>query len=183
MEDNQFLRDQFASIRREIEGLQVRLFWTVIIGLLGVPTMTYVTWDTDALVWLVLPFFMLVLIMLFLAQHHQMVRAGRFMREEIEPRLSNTPSWETWLESKPEFRLLDRHFFACFTIIFFVYYAVSMATSIERLWGLAAAERSGLMWSFVYSAVATYIIATIWAIITLLQHWRSSVGTGGPSQA
>ena len=178
MEDNQFLRDQFASIRREIEGLQTRVFWTVIIGLLAVPTMTYLTWDTDALVWLVLPFFMLVLMMLFVAQHHQMMRAGRFMREEIEPRLRDTPSWEAWIESRPEYRLLDRHFFACFTIVFFVYYAVTMGTSLERLWTAAADERTGLTWWFLYGAMATYTIATIWALVTLVHHWRSSVGTG-----
>jgi hypothetical protein len=148
MNDNQFLRDQFASLRHEIEGLQARLFWTVMIGMLGVPTMTYLTWDTDALVWIVMPFFTLVIIILFLAQHQQMMRAGRFIREQIEPRLPETPSWERWLESKPEYRLVDRHFFACFTLIFFVYYGVSMATSIERLWALAQQDESGLYWPF-----------------------------------
>jgi hypothetical protein len=181
MEENKSLRDQFTSIRHEIEGLQLRLFWTVMVGILGVPTMTYLTWDTDALVWIVMPFFMLVIIILFLAQHQQMMRAGRFIREEIEPRLPDTPSWEGWLESKPEFRLLDRSFFACFTLIFFAYYFVSMATSIERLWGLAQEEESGLYWPFLYGALASYAIATLWAIFTLVHHWRSSVGTGGPA--
>lgn len=182
MEDNLFLRDQFASIRREIEGLQSRIFWTVMIGMLGVPTMTYLTWDTDALVWIVMPLFMLVIIMLFVAEHQQMMRAGRFIREEIEPRLHETPSWEAWLESRPEFRLLDRHFFACFTVFFFAYYAVSIATSIERLWAMAQKEQSGLYWPFLFGACATYAIATIWAIVTLMHHWRSSVGTSEPTR-
>jgi hypothetical protein len=180
MEENQFLRDQFASLRNEITSIQVRIFWTVMIGMLGVPTMTYLTWDTDALVWIVMPFFMLVIIILFLAEHQQMMRAGRFVREEIEPRLTGTPSWEAWLESRPDYRLLDRHFFACFTLIFFVYYAVSVSTSIERLWGLAMKEETGLYWPFLYGACASYAIVTIWAIYTLMHHWRSSVGTGGP---
>lgn len=183
MEENQFLRDQYATIRREIEGIQSRLFWTVIIGILGVPTINYLTWDTDVMIWLVQPFFMLVLIVLFLAEHHQMMRAGRFMREEIEPRLRETPSWESWLESKPEFRLLDRHFFGCFTLIFFLYYAISMGTAIERLWIKATSDESGLFWSFFYAGLVAYFIATVWVIVTLIQHWRSSVGTSEASKS
>ncbi len=181
MEPNQLLRDQFASLRQEIVGLQTRLFWTVIIGMLGVPTMTYLTWDTDALVWIVMPFFMLVVIMLFLAEHHQMMRAGRFVREEIEPRLTGTPSWEAWLESRPEYRMVDRHLFSTFILVFFGYYAVSVATSIERLWELAMQEKTGLYWSFLYGAGVTYVIVTIWVILTLVQHWRASVGTSSPA--
>lgn len=177
MEENQFLRDQYASIRREIEGFQARIYWTVIIGILGVPTINYLTWDTDVMIWLAQPFFMLVLIVLFLAEHHQMARAGRFMREQIEPKLRETPSWEEWLESKPQYRLLDRHFFACFVLIFILYYAISMGTAIERLWGKAAAEPTGLYYTFLYAALAAYVIATIWVIITLVHHWRSSIGT------
>lgn len=183
MDNSQFLRDQFASLRREIEGLQSRLFWTVMIGMLGVPTLTYLTWDTDALVWMVMPFFMLVVIILFLAEHQQMMRAGRFIREEIEPHLPDTPSWETWLDSKPQYRLVDRHFFACFILIFFAYYGVSMATSIERFWGMAAEDESGRYWPFLYAACVCYGIATLWTISTLVHHWRTSIGTGGPTTA
>lgn len=180
MEMNQSLRDQYLSIRREIEGLQARMYWTVIIGIAGVPTINYLTWDVDETIWMVQPFFMLVLIVLFLAEHHQMMRAGRFMREKIEPLLEGTPSWEAWLESKPQYRLLDRHFFACFTLIFFLYYAVSMGTALERLWNRAAGEDSGMYYTFLYSAAIVYFIATVWVILTMVQHWRSSVGTSEP---
>ena len=177
MERRDFLYEQFLSLRREIEGLQGRLFWTVVIGLLGLPTLTYVTWEAKTLAWLVLPYLVLVVVVLFLAQHHQMMRAGRYIRERIEEQIDSTVGWEAWLESRPELRIMDRHFFACFTLIFFGYYFFLVIIAMHRLWVDATNDPSGLYWARVYGAASGYIIATLWAVVTLIHHWRSSTTT------
>ncbi len=180
MDRNDFYREQFASLRREIEAQEMRIFWTVIIGLLGIPALTHLVWGAGTLVWLVLPFFVLVFILLFLAQQSQMMRAGRYIREQFEPSIGEPAGWETWLESRSRLRLMDKHFSGAFIIIFFVYYFTAIGMSIQRLWILAADDPSGLYTYFLAGAGATYCIATIWAIATLFWHWRTSMSTSAP---
>ncbi len=177
MDQQAFLREQFVSLRHEIEGQQRRLFWTVLIGLIGMPTLAYVTWDATTLVWMILPFLVLVFIVLFLAQQNYMMRAGRYIRERIEVQVPGTVGWESWLESRPELRVMDRHFSACFLIIFFGYYFLQVAMATHRLWIEAVGDPSGLYWYWFYSVLIAYVIATIWVLTTLAHHWKSSVST------
>jgi hypothetical protein len=177
MDQKGYLKEQLVSLRHEIEGHQVRLFWTVVMGLLGMPLLSYVTWETDTLMWLVQPFFVLVIIVLFLAQQNYMMRAGRYIREKIEAEINPTVGWEAWLESRAELRLMDKHFFSCFTIVFFGYYFFSIFAAMHRLWLEAAGDPSGLYRYWVYAAAVVYAIATIWVVATLIQHWKSSVST------
>ena len=178
MDQKGFLKEQLAYLRHEIEGHQVRLFWTVVIGLLGMPILSYITWEADTLIWLVMPFFVLVIIVLFLAQQNYMMRAGRYIREKIEAEIDPSVGWEAWLESRAELRLMDKHFFSCFTIVFFGYYFFSIFVAIHRLWLEAAADPSGMYDYWVYGSAVVYAVATIWAVATLIQHWKSSVSTG-----
>lgn len=178
MNQNEFVMQQYASLRREIEGQQSRLFWIVVIGLLGLPLLSYFLLSADNRSWVILPFFVLVLIILFLAQQSQMMRAGRYIREFLEERAGFSPCWETWLESRPELRLMDRHFSASFVVIFFAYFFLSIGVALHRLWIEAARDASGTHWYYFYGAAVAYGITTIWGLATLVQHWKSSMGTG-----
>ena len=181
MQRDDFRREQYASLRREIESQQTRLYWTVVIGLLGVPAITHMVWDASTLVWPVLPLLVLVLIVMFLALQNQMMRVGRFIREHLESEVPAGDGWEGWLESKPQLRLMDKHFSACFIIIFFLYYFLALGFASYRLWLQALEDPSGNYFYFLYGAIACYTIATIWAIATLLMHWRESTSTAAPS--
>ena len=177
MNPQDYLSQQFATLRREIEGQQARLFWIVVIGLLGMPSLSYFLLSANTRIWMLLPFLLLVLILLYLSEQNHIMRAGRYIREHIESHTELAPGWEAWLESRAEFRLMDKHFFACFIILFFLYYFLSVAFSLNRLVLEAFEDPSGMYWWWVYGAAAIYAIATIWGIATLLQHWRSSVST------
>lgn len=178
MDRNDFVAQQYISLRREIESQQSRLFWIVVIGLLGLPVLSYFLLSADNRSWVILPLFVLVLIILFLAQQSQMMRAGRYIREFLEERVDFSPGWESWLESRPELRLMDRHFSACFITIFFIYYFLSIGVALHRLWIEAAGDESGTYWYYFYGAVGAYTITTIWGFATLVQHWTSSTRTG-----
>lgn len=182
METRDFLLQQFMALRQEIQARQSRAFWTAVIGLLGVPILSYQAMGAATIVWAIMPFFVLVVIALFLTEQNEMMRCGRYIREHIEPRLEFAPGWEAWLESRSEYRVMEKHFFACFIIVFFVYYFLSIGVALERLWGMASADQSGLYWSYVYGALGAYLFCTIWLIATLLQHWRSSVSTASKAQ-
>ena len=178
MDKKEFLAQQFATLRHEIEGQQVRAFWTVVIGLLGIPTLSYFLLRAETPIWMTLPFFLLVLIVLFLAQQNHMMRAGRYIREYIEPQVDFSPGWEEWIESRPELRLMDKHFSSCFVVMFFLYYFLLIAYALNQLATEAVRDSHGWeSWSVFFGAVAVYGIATIWGIATLFQHWRSAWST------
>lgn len=177
MQAEQFLQQQFTALRQEIMARQMRMFWIAVMGLLGLPMLTYFAATGTWIVLLLVPYFVLVLIIMFVAEHNEMMRAGRYIREHIEPSVGYSPGWEKWLESNPQFRILERQFFACFIIVFFVYYFIAIGLAIQHLWGEAESDPSGLYWYWVYGAISTYTIGAIWAVSTLVQHWRFSVST------
>ena len=177
MDASEFLKEQFLVLRREIDARQTRIFWTVIIGLLGMPTLTYLARDADALAWLAIPFLVLVIIVLFLAEQNAMMRCGRFIREKIESNPDLVPGWEFWLESRQEYRRMERNFVGCFIVIFFLYYFLAMAMALYRLWGEVTNDPSGHYRYWLYGTLVAYAIGALWAILNLIHHWRFSVST------
>ncbi len=175
MEDKQFAVLQFEALRKEIAATKARLFTTVCLGLVAVPVLTYLS-ETPGTRFLgpILPFVVLVLTILFVAEENALMRCGRYIRERVESEVE--PGWESWLESQPGLRLMDKCLFGCFLITFFVFYFASAGMAIEILWttgdasGLAAELRAGL-------GGVVYGIGAIWMIITVLSHWRSSTAT------
>ncbi|MCB9850615.1 MAG: hypothetical protein H6817_07910 [Phycisphaerales bacterium] len=177
MKSEEFLKQQFISLRAEIEARQTRLFRIVTIGIIGMPVATYFAAGADKLLWVTLPYFALLLILSFIAEQNAMMRAGRYIREQVEKRSEFNPGWETWLESRPAYRHMESHFFAAFIIIFFLFYFLAVGMAMQQLWGQAGGDLSGQYWYWLYGAIATYAIGAIWAISTLVHHWRSSVST------
>ena len=104
-----------------------------------------------------------------------MIRAGRYIREFIEPEVKFAPTWEAWLAEHPELRLVDKHFSSCFIVLFFLYYFMAIAFAMQRLIDDATVRVSGSGWYWVAAAGSVYTILTLWGISTLLRHWRSLV--------
>ncbi|MBK9127554.1 MAG: hypothetical protein IPM13_07105 [Phycisphaerales bacterium] len=175
MTREEYLSNLFATLRREIEGQQKRIFWIIIIGLLGMPALGYVLLSETTHMWLVLPFFLLVQILLYLAEQNHMIRCGRYIREYIEPEVGFKPAWEAWLSEHAELRLVDKHFSSCFIVLFFLYYFVAIVFALQRLIDAAQASPSGSGWYWVAAASIAYGIMTLWGVATLLRHWRSLV--------
>jgi hypothetical protein len=188
MDNKDFLHDQLVFLRNEILARQARVFWTVIIGLLGMPALTYLAVGADMLVWLALPFLVLVVIILFLSEQNAIMRAGRYIREHIEIQMGQSMGWEAWLESHAEFRLMEKNFIGSFIVIFFLYYFLSIGMALYRLSVEATADPSGQYVHWLYGAVFAYGLGGVWALSNLIQHWRSSVSTtprltkAGPEQ-
>jgi hypothetical protein len=125
----------------------------------------------------VLPFLVLIIIVLYLAELNAMMRAGRYIREHIETRVAGAPGWEGWLESRGEFRLMEKHFSACFILVFFAYYFLAIGIAIMRLMQDAADDPSGMYQYLLYGGIVAYAVGGLWAVSTLLHHWRSSLST------
>ena len=182
METNSFSRDQFITLRDEIKGIQARLYWTVVLSVFGIPLLTFWASSANNPALLLVPISVPALLVHFLAQQSHMMRAGRYIRERLEQSLGASPGWEAWLESRPQFRLMDRHFTAYFTVTFFVYYVTTIGLAIQRLMEEAAADPSGQYRVWMYGSVAIYAVGGIWAVSTLMHHWKSSVSTAADSR-
>ena len=61
------------------------------------------------------------------------IRAGRYLKEHVEPHVENITTREKWLESTHKLRDVDRYFFASFLLMFFLFYAAGAGTAIGSL--------------------------------------------------
>ncbi|MCP4593894.1 MAG: hypothetical protein GY842_24430 [bacterium] len=176
-------QDEFLSLRQEIRASRTRLFWILVIGLIGVPALTYLATLAEFYIWLLVPYSVLLLIVMFLSEQSSMMRAGRYIRERIETESGTGPQWEGWLESRPHFRTVDRHYVACFLIVFFLYYFMTVGVAINLILRKEATDMSGssTYWYWFYGALVTYAIGAIWALATLVTHWRATVSTASNS--
>lgn len=174
MDKKDFTIMQFEALRKEVAATKARLFMTVCLGLVAVPVLTYLSEQPGArFLGPILPFVVLVLTMLFVAEENALMRCGRYIREKIEPQIE--PGWEAWLESQPGLRIMDKCLFACFLLTFIVFYFASVGMAIETLMSsgddmLPSSLRAGL-------GGVVYGIGALWMVITVMSHWRSSTAT------
>ncbi len=182
MDSNEFLKEHFKTLREEIKAIKSRSFWILAMGLFGVPVITYLARDATKFVSLLVPYLVLVLIIMFLAEQNALMRAGRYIRENIEPNVGGMNGWETWLESRSDLRLMDRHLLGCFILVFFLYYAMAIGNALQTLSPeMSRDDLTSQFWFF--GAAVTYTIGAVWALSTLIHHWRSCVGTSTSGKA
>ncbi|MFQ5492187.1 MAG: hypothetical protein ACE5GE_15835, partial [Phycisphaerae bacterium] len=85
--------------------------------------------------------------------------------------------WESWLEAQPDLRTIDRYFFGCFLITFFVFYFGSVGLAIRTLWTSDDLAMSGEAKALAGGVV--YGIGAIWMLVTVGHHWRACTRTSG----
>ncbi len=167
-----FLEWQYESLRKEIETGLERSFRLVIGGATIVPALHIIlrTYSPGPIA-LALPFIIPILVLLYLAQMNQVMRCGRYIKEQIEPHVGGgIKGWETWLEdrplhelgekeSDPDRRKVDNYIFTAFGIISFVYYLISVFIAVSYLptW-------SGPFWVAIalYSVIGLFLL---WLIL------------------
>jgi len=182
MDKKEFLREQFITLRDEAKATKARLFWILALGLFGVPLITYLAENAERCQFLspMIPYLVIVLLVMFLAEQNALMRAGRYVREQIEPNVGHSPGWEAWLETSPMLRLMDKHLFAVFTLVFFAYYFMSIGFAIQTLWSEVGRDSAFVGW--LIGAAVTYAIGGVWGVFTLLHHWRTVTTTRGENE-
>ena len=178
MEQQDFIKEQYRALRAEVDATKARLFRTVCLGLVVVPVLTFLAERPQTqFVGPILPFVVLVLTILFVAEEHALMRCGRFIRERIEPHMEDGVGWEAWLETQPGLRFMDKCLFGCFLITFFVFYFASSGMAIERLLDGGMDLVGMTRQAQAIAAVVLYGIGALWMLITVLSHWRSATAT------
>ena len=170
MSADEFLKAEYMTLRDEISACKARLFRIVVLGSVLIPLAGYLanrydSYFTNASA----PFLVLVLMMAFIAEQNAIIRAGRYLREHVEPRIEGVVGWEKWLESGKRFREADRVFFASFVVIFFVFYVISTLTALEGMQRLVPEHYR--------AALVGYGVGGVWFLAVLLRHWHSCTTT------
>jgi predicted membrane channel-forming protein YqfA (hemolysin III family) len=179
MERPAFLQQTYATLREEIKETKARLFWIVAMGLFGVPLILSMAVSdklaegTAKFVTLLIPYVVLVLIIMFLSEQNALMRAGRYIKDHIETHVQDITGWESWLGRHDDLRLMDKHLFACFTLVFFLYYFMTVGLALQTL--MTGQSETDTYWRI--GAGVTYIIGAIWALSTLMAHWRTCTTT------
>lgn len=125
MDDQEFLKLQFITLRDEIRETKDRIFKTMGIGLLGLPASYFLAkaYKIDTVI-ILLPFIVVVVALLYLAENNALMRCGRYIKHNIEPQ--RIIGWETWLETKGadtwDARDVDKHLYIAFYLFFVLYF-------------------------------------------------------------
>jgi hypothetical protein len=137
-----FLKCEFEMLRREIEQSKDRMFKLAIGGIIGLPSAYSIAEriQVEVLIYS-LPLLICTILLLCMSESFAVMRAGRYIREQIEPKMSHTEEkpkgWEEWLEERPRHagrtrrRLVDHFLTYFFYLLFAFYYVASVVLAVN----------------------------------------------------
>jgi len=170
-----FLKEQYSTLRKEIEQTKSRIFKIVAFGITIVPAAHFVAKDQhlEALNYIT-PLLVIVVALLYLSENHALMRCGRYIRCEIERHVTaqdkDVIGWETWLEANKQrygTRTVDKFVAYCFHILFIVYFAGSVYLAIQQ-----AETKMAVMG--MAALLGVYIAVGIWFLIFLWNNIRTA---------
>jgi hypothetical protein len=171
MSTDDFMKQQYATLRDEIRESKARIFWLLIIGIVLVMASGYLAAEhPSAFANAAIPFLLLGLMLSFISEQNNIARAGRYLRETVEPRIPDVTGWEHWLESKPRLREVDHSFVMGFSALFLIFFAITTSLTLVQL------DRTAHD-LYVWAAAISYTLGAICIMFVLWRHWRSSTAT------
>lgn len=178
MSTDQFMLQQFLTLRDEIRDSKARIFWLLIIGTVLVIAAGFMAAEFPAaFANAAIPFLLLGLMLAFVSEQNNISRAGRYLREVVEPRIENLDGWEHWLETKPHLRDVDHSFVLGFSVLYLVFFAITTSLTLVQLDRRVSDER------YVVVAALAYTLGAFCTAVVLWRHWRSSTAAEIDRQA
>ncbi len=168
MNTDEFVRSQYHALRDEIRESKAHIFWLLITGMFLVMAAGFLAAEyPSAFANAAIPVLLLALMLTFISEQNNIARAGRYLREVVEPRIQDLTCWEHWLESKHQLREVDHAFVIGFNVIFMVFFAISVSLT---LWQLVL---RGQEW-YVWSVGTAYILGGLCVLYVFVRHYRAS---------
>ena len=134
--DVDFLVLQYQALREEILHLKKRIALNLGLGLIGIPIFIGAGFKLGLQpVIIASPLVTVAFMFILMFEQNSLVRAGRFIREHIEPALlkKGTRGWEEFLEDCQENRHGEKLFSLAAYLIFGMYYFIGMLQSFRQL--------------------------------------------------
>jgi uncharacterized membrane protein YfcA len=168
MNTDEFLRNQYLTLRDEIRESKTHIFWLLLSGMLLVMAAGYLAAEhPSAFANAAIPFLLLALMLAFVSEQNNIARAGRYLREVVEPRIQDLTCWEHWLESKQQLREVDHAFVVGFTLIFMIFFLISSSLTLRQL------NHNDQGW-YVWCVGTAYALGAICMAYVFVRHYRSS---------
>jgi hypothetical protein len=170
MEHQEFLKDQYLTLRDEIRDTKNRIFKTMGFGLVVVPGSHFLAqaYKLDTVI-LSLPILVVVVALIYLSENNALMRCGRFIRHHIEPKMTDIVGWEEWLERKGSWdaRSVDKYLSYAFYLLFLVYFAGSVFIAARFAVSTYGVLETGLL-------LGAYVAIGVWFVIYLIRNVRVS---------
>jgi uncharacterized membrane protein YfcA len=168
MSTDEFMKQEYLTLRDEIRESKARIFWLLIIGMVLVMAAGYLAAEhPSAFANAAIPFLLLGLMLSFVSEQNNIARAGRYLRETVEPRIQDLVGWEHWLESKPSLREVDHQFVIGFSVLFLIFFAITTSLTLVQI------DKNAPEYYVIAAAIA-YALGALCIVYVLWRHWRSS---------
>ena len=159
MEGQEFLKQQYISLREEIKETKTRIFKIAGFGIFVVPAAQYIAkaYQLD-IIFIALPLLVIMVALLYLSENHALMRCGYYIKEHIEPKM--IIGWEAWLAEKGRYdrRSVDKYLSYSFCLLFLIYYSGALyAVGRYALHEFGATAMLAMVGSYVVIGV-TFII-------------------------
>ncbi|MEM9417783.1 MAG: hypothetical protein AAGA25_01850 [Planctomycetota bacterium] len=169
----------FDTLRKEILQVKDRLTRLIIVGLVGVPILTYFALSDDSTIPLLLfvsPLVVLLLVVLYFSEQASMMRAGTYIYDRIE---TTGEGWEHWVDE-----LRGKHsepgMFGLIVVLSVAYSLLMGGMALERLWTVNPDELTYFTYFLLmYAVPGIYALTFIWMFSTLFACWRRAFRTHG----
>jgi len=184
MDKQEFMKQQYISLREEVKETKARIFKTLGFGLIVVPAANFLANSYEVGVLIVLmPLLPVVVAFIYLSENRAKVRCGRYIRLHIEEKVEGIkPGWETCLEDPDRYdrrnygeydtRCVDKYLdWSCYAL-FFIYFASSVCLGAQFLW---KSHENGMFFASVF--VCFYMCVFIFFLYFLITHIEFSTAT------
>jgi hypothetical protein len=169
MSIEEFSKQQYVALRAEISESKARIFWLLLVGMTLVVVGGYLAAAQPAgYASASIPLLILAIMLSFIAESSNISRAGRYLREVVEPAVRAANGWEHWLESHGRYREVDRAFVVGFNVVFLVFFAISASLSLQQL--DLTARKQYIVWA----AGVAYVLGVACVIYVFARHWSAS---------
>lgn len=181
MNKDEFIKQQYISLREEIKETKTRIFKTIGFGLTVAPGFYLVSQLQNqkfGFIILTIPFLVIVVGLIYLAESNSLMRCGRYIRLIIEyPFITDILGWETWLE-KPdenfETRNVDKYLFWGFYFLSSLYFLGSTFLSTLYLYEECKPHGKILTWFVIITFIIIYLSMGILFLIYLFRNKKLS---------
>lgn len=171
MTQEEFTLHQYLTLCEEIRTSKSRIFWLLILGIALVIVAGYLAAEhPQAFANAAVPFLLIGLMLSYIAEQNNIARAGRYVREVVEPRYEGTPGWERWLESKATLREVDHYFVVGFSVLYLIFFALATSLTLYNL------DKYQKPW-YVMAAGTAYGLSAALVGYLLWRHWRAAAAS------
>lgn len=162
----------FETLRAEILQVKARLVWLIVIGLVGVPILSWFALTDDSLIkfpLLISPLLVLLLIVVYFSEQMSMMRAGNYIHQRVE---TGEDHWEHWVNAQRTNRA-EPQIFGLLVVMGLAYSVLMGSFAIESLRHIEAGDHSYFInYILRYAVPGIYALSFLWVMFTMAHFWR-----------